>query len=198
MYNKEIVEKAFDAMKNNDAVKFFSLFFNVDDNENDYELETWTEGGINMFVTISKKNWKEDFQKYVDGFDIDDEISIMQGDKNYHRIFTYAQSVEDFGDYKKWLIAVSKLLDGEVIDEEVKEPTESISVPFNTFVLTFNKMYFEKSNLEVLSDIEKYNIAKDNSKECCSVYTAVEYVEKLNNCVPMDKSVFTYIVNVPV
>ena len=63
MYNKEIVEKAFDAIKNNDAVKFFSLFFNVDDNENDYELETWTEGGINMFVTISKKNWKEDFQK---------------------------------------------------------------------------------------------------------------------------------------
>ena len=59
-------------------------------------------------------------------------------------------------------------------------------------------MYFEKSNLEVLSDIEKYNIAKDNSKECCSVYTAVEYVEKLNNCVPMDKNVFTYIVNVPV
>lgn len=80
---------------------------------------------------------------------------------------------------------------------EIKR-NEFVSVPFNTFVLTFNKMYFEKSNLEVLSDIEKYNLAKDNSKEGCCVYTVSEYTEKLNNFVPMDKYVFTYIVNVPV
>lgn len=170
MFNKEIIEKAFETLKNDNAVGFFSLFFNVNDNENNYELETWTEGGVNMSITISKKNWKEDFRKYVNGFE----------------------------GYKKWLVSVLDLLDGKVNKEVAKKPIECISVPFNTFVLTFNKMYFEKSNLDVLSDVEKYNIAKDNSKECCRVYRISEYTEKLNNFVPMDKCVFTYIVNVPV
>lgn len=197
MFDKEIIEKAFETIKNNDAIEFFSLFFNVNDNDTDYELETWTEGGVNMFVRINKKNWKEDFQTYVNGFDVDEEIHIMQSDRSYQNAFTYHQSVEDFEDYHKWLIGISKLLDGEIIEKDVEEPMELVSVSFKTLVLTFNKMYFEKSNLEVLSDIEKYSIAKD-SRECCCIYTAAEYTEKLNSFMPMDKYVFTYIVNVPV
>lgn len=197
MFDKEIIEKAFETIKNNDAIEFFSLFFNVNDNDTDYELETWTEGGVNMFVRINKKNWKEDFQTYVNGFDVDEEINIMQSDRSYQNVFTYRQSVEDFEDYHKWLIGISKLLDGEIIEKDVEEPMELVSVSFKTLVLTFNKMYFEKSNLEVLSDIEKYSIAKD-SRECCCIYTAAEYTEKLNSFMPMDKYVFTYIVNVPV
>lgn len=197
MFDKEIIEKAFETIKNNDAIEFFSLFFNVNDNDTDYELETWTEGGVNMFVRINKKNWKEDFQTYVNGFDVDEEIHIMQSDRSYQNAFTYRQSVEDFEDYHKWLIGISKLLDGEIIEKDVEEPMELVSVSFKTLVLTFNKMYFEKSNLEVLSDIEKYSIAKD-SRECCCIYTAAEYTEKLNSFMPMDKYVFTYIVNVPV
>ena len=197
MFDKEIIEKAFETIKNNDAIEFFSLFFNVNDNNTDYELETWTEGGVNMFVRINKKNWKEDFQTYVNGFDVDEEIHIMQSDRSYQNAFTYRQSVEDFEDYRKWLIGISKLLDGEIIEKDVEEPMELVSVSFKTLVLTFNKMYFEKSNLEVLSDIEKYSIAKD-SRECCCIYTAAEYTEKLNSFMPMDKYVFTYIVNVPV
>lgn len=197
MFDKEIIEKAFETIKNNDAIEFFSLFFNVNDNDTDYELETWTEGGVNMFVRINKKNWKEDFQTYVNGFDVDEEINIMQSDRSYQNAFTYRQSVEDFEDYHKWLIGISKLLDGEIIEKHVEEPMECVSVSFKTLVLTFNKMYFEKSNLEVLSDIEKYSIAKD-SRECCCIYTAAEYTEKLNSFMPMDKYVFTYIVNVPV
>ena len=160
MFDKEIIEKAFETIKNNDAIEFFSLFFNVNDNDTDYELETWTEGGVNMFVRINKKNWKEDFQTYVNGFDVDEEINIMQSDRSYQNVFTYRQSVEDFEDYHKWLIGISKLLDGEIIEKDVEEPMELVSVSFKTLVLTFNKMYFEKSNLEVLSDIEKYSIAK--------------------------------------
>ena len=197
MFDKEIIEKAFETIKNNDAIEFFSLFFNVNENDTDYELETWTEGGVNMFVRINKKNWKEDFQTYVNGFDVDEEIHIMQSDRSYQNAFTYRQSVEDFEDYHKWLIGISKLLDGEIIEKDVEEPMELVSVSFKTLVLTFNKMYFEKSNLEVLSDIEKYSIAKD-SRECCCIYTAAEYTEKLNSFMPMDKYVFTYIVNVPV
>ena len=197
MFDKEIIEKAFETIKNNDAIEFFSLFFNVNDNDTDYELETWTEGGVNMFVRINKKNWKEDFQTYVNGFDVDEEIHIMQSDRSYKNAFTYRQTVEDFEDYHKWLIGISKLLDGEIIEKDVEEPMELVSVSFKTLVLTFNKMYFEKSNLEVLSDIEKYSIAKD-SRECCCIYTAAEYTEKLNSFMPMDKYVFTYIVNVPV
>lgn len=198
MLHKEIIEKAFESLKNDNAVGFFSLFFNVADNENNYELETWTEGGVNMVVTITKKNWKEDFRKYVNGFDIDEQINLIQNVRNYQSALTYHQSVEDFEDYKKWLVSVLNLLDGKVDKEVTEKPIERISVPFNTFVLTFNKLYFKKSNLEVLSDVEKYNIAKDNSKEGCRVYTASEYTEKLNNFVPMEKYVFTYIVNVPV
>ena len=101
MFHKEIIEKAFESVKNNNAVEFFSLFFNVDDNEDNYELETWTEGGVNMVVTITKKNWKEDFRKYVDGFDIDEQINLIQNVRNYQSALTYSQSVEDFEDYKK-------------------------------------------------------------------------------------------------
>ena len=198
MFEKEITEPVFEVNKNNNAVDFFSPFFNVVENDNNYELETWTGGGVNMFITVSKKNWKDDFQKYVDCFDVDEEIRTMLEVEIYQSASTYSLHVEDFEKYQKWLVYISKLLKGKSIEEVAEKPIENISVPFNTFVLTFNKKYFEKSNLEVLSDVEKYNIAKDNDKKCCYVYTASEYTNKLNSFIPMDRFVFTYIVNIPV
>lgn len=63
-----------------------------------------------------------------------------------------------------------------------------------TFVLTFDKRYYNRDFLERLTDLEKYKLAAiDNN---CSVYSSEQYSNFLNDMKPMERYVFTYIVNV--
>lgn len=88
--------------------------FNVHDDSNYIELETWTEGGVNMFVTIQKEegsNHFKQFKEYVDGFDVDEQIDIHREDQNYKNNFTVRKSLEDFETYHEWLKSVLTKLD---------------------------------------------------------------------------------------
>jgi hypothetical protein len=93
-------------MKDNDFLEIMNKHFGVHEDEEYIEFETWTDGGVNMFVTVHKKTDKsyfEQFEEYVKNFDIDEEIDIHRQDKLYKSHFTITRSVADFGDYKKWL-----------------------------------------------------------------------------------------------
>lgn len=74
------------------------------------EVESWTDGGVDMIINLMPFNKKE-FIKYVDDFDIDDEIELHRQDKNYCKVFTISLSLEDFTNYHNVLKEVSEQLE---------------------------------------------------------------------------------------
>jgi len=87
--------------------KFFEEHgFNVHFTDNNYkkfvEVETWTDGGVNMVITLKPFTVKE-FVEYVNGFDVDEEIDVYRQDKHYCDNFTIRESLKDFETYKEML-----------------------------------------------------------------------------------------------
>lgn len=81
-------------------------FFGVHGHEDIVELETWTNGGVNMFIVLhrnTEQNFYEQFKEYMENFDVDDEIEMHREDDRYRSAFTIRQSLEDFEGYFKWL-----------------------------------------------------------------------------------------------
>lgn len=80
---------------------------------NGMEIETWTNGGVDMIHTFyfyddyqeiyDKDNVKEKLNELLNNFSIDDEIDKHRQDVNYKRTFTISQSLKDFTEYKKQL-----------------------------------------------------------------------------------------------
>jgi len=66
------------------------------------ELETWTEGGVNMFVYLNPPT-VESFEQFVKDFDIDEEIDTHRQDSGYCSAFTIRQSLEDFEKFEERL-----------------------------------------------------------------------------------------------
>ena len=78
-----------------------------------YELNTYTEGGVNQIIFLDFRNKGQDarnvndfvteFNSYVNSIDIDEEIDIHRRNKNYRDNFTLLQSLDDFETWKKGL-----------------------------------------------------------------------------------------------
>ena len=61
-------------MKNNYR-KILENHFGIYDDENSFDLEAWTNGGVDMFITIEKnKDLISQLKDYVENFNIDEEI----------------------------------------------------------------------------------------------------------------------------
>lgn len=73
------------------------------------ELETWTDGGVNMIITLMPFT-KEKFVSYVIDFDIDEEIDTHRQDSRYKQAFKLADSLNDFNSFKERLDDVVKKL----------------------------------------------------------------------------------------
>lgn len=105
----EVRKEARKLLKEGKIQEFFELFFaNVNickfANDNGFEMETWTDGGVNMIVYLeNEKGLLEDFKDYVKYFDIEEEIDLYREEKDYKSAFTLKQSLKDFEDYLKWL-----------------------------------------------------------------------------------------------
>lgn len=97
---------------------FIGDYFRVHDSEDEIELETWTQGGVNMFVRLEKngqKSFADQFEEYVDGFsyDIDELIDVHREGQSYKNNFTIRQSVHDFESYNDWLESIVEKMKGE-------------------------------------------------------------------------------------
>lgn len=96
-------------LKEGKIQEFFELFFshvNVSKfaNGQGLEMETWTDGDVNMIVWLENEdNLLEDFKEFVENFDIDSEIELHREDKRYQDAFSLRESLNDFEDYAKWL-----------------------------------------------------------------------------------------------
>ena len=90
--------------------------FNVDifeqDNQRCAEIEKWTDGGVDMIITLMPFT-KNEFIDYVNDFDVDDLINIYRQDENYKRNFTMAQSLKDFKKFHKDLKKTVKKMESK-------------------------------------------------------------------------------------
>lgn len=85
---------------------------------NGMEIETWTEGGVDMIHTIyffdnyqdiyNKTEVKKELDRLYENFDIDEEIDLYRQDKKYKNDFTIRESLEDFEKYHNRLKDLSK------------------------------------------------------------------------------------------
>ena len=89
--------------------KNFSVNLFEQDNQQCAEIETWTSGGVDMIINLMPFT-PDNFFKYVNDFDIDEEIDLNRQDKRYREVFTITNSVEDFNEFKKRLINISNEL----------------------------------------------------------------------------------------
>ena len=92
---------------NNKERKILEEVFNIHEDVNNYTLENWTNGGVNMFITIEKHSNNtllEQLERFVDNFDIDEEIDLYRENADYKNNFTIRESMEDFEDWVNCLI----------------------------------------------------------------------------------------------
>lgn len=106
--------------------------FNVSESADDLELESYTDGGVDMFITIEKNNSNnllEQLRLFVKNFDIDEEIDIHRQDTDYRRNFTIRESINDFEnwvDYIRDCISKLELYNNEDEEEMNYEPLETL------------------------------------------------------------------------
>lgn len=106
--------------------------FNINESAYGLELESCTDGGVNMLIGIDKNsdnNLLEQLERFVENFDIDEEIDIHREDENYKRNFTIRESINDFENWVDYIEeCISKLEEyNNENEEEINyEPLETL------------------------------------------------------------------------
>ena len=114
--------------------------FNINESAYELELESWTNGGVNMFISIDKNsdnNLLEQLERFVENFDIDEEIDIHREDENYKRNFTIKESINDFENWVDYIEeCISKLEEyNNELEEYNNEDEEEVEYkPLETLV----------------------------------------------------------------
>lgn len=88
--------------------------FRIYDCDSEIELESWTDGGVDMFICIFKDeniDYLEQFKNYIDDFDIDEQIDLYRQDEQYRKEFSISKSLKDFEGYLKKLRKIYKILE---------------------------------------------------------------------------------------
>lgn len=101
-------------MKTNELKKFFeannfSVHLSKQDGNQCAEVETWTEGGVNMIIWLNPFT-VDSFEQYVKDFDVDEEIDTHRQDPNYKSAFSVSDSLEDFTAYNERIKEVERKL----------------------------------------------------------------------------------------
>ena len=151
--------------------------FNVTESADDLELETWTNGGVNMFIHIPKyEDIVRDFCEYVKYFDMDEEIELHRQDARYKAVFTLKQSVADFEGFVDKIEAVADKL--EAIDS-VYDIVNELVFRFEQWEIRSHSMASAEEKAETLRFIAKdmYGLLK-----CAKYDKAVQLVLRFGEC----------------
>lgn len=101
-----------------------------------YELETWTQGGVNMihFIDcrceegVTPKRVLSELKEILENFDVDDEIDRYRQGERYRRDFTIRESLEDF---EKYLDRLTQFVEAVEKSTEEMDPADVIADIFN-------------------------------------------------------------------
>lgn len=87
---------------NKKQIEKLEKYFDIYEDDDIIQLESWTDGGVDMVIYIDKReniDYIEQFKNFINNFDIDEEIEIHRQDKQYKNDFTITESLEDFTSY---------------------------------------------------------------------------------------------------
>ena len=82
--------------------KDFNVHLIEQDGNQCAEVETWTNGGVNMILWLNPFT-AEEFEQRVNDFDVDEEIDLHRQGQDYKNAFSIRESVEDFEDFNSRL-----------------------------------------------------------------------------------------------
>ena len=168
--------------------------FNISEGTNEIELESWTDGGVDMFITIDKNSYNtllEQLKEFVENFDIDEEIEIYRQDTDYRRNFTIRESITDFENWVDYIEeCISKLEecnneDEEEIDYEPLETLKGVGVKDTEnglkimLVGTDDNVLGEYElvmNISGYKEIQLFNICYEISKNVKDLYYNVRRI----------------------
>ena len=156
--------------------------FNIYESENgEIDLETWTNGGVNMFIyldTTSEETITQQFRNYVDNFDIDEEIDLHRQGEDYKNAFTIIESVNDFENYLDWLKCILTDLEDNSTDIECLCKRYTTKTLIQLYTDDFN---ISKDTLELFNMIDDYVVKKFLIEKFESNYNFDVLRTKLNN-----------------
>lgn len=95
--------------------KILEKYFGFSELNENYELEQWTNGGVDMIIYIDKNSNEtliEQLEEYIDNFDIDEEIDLYRENEDYKSNFTIRASLEDFENWVEYINDIIKELKG--------------------------------------------------------------------------------------
>ena len=155
--------------------------FRIYDCENgEIELETWTNGGVDMLIYLdmtSNETITQQFRNYVDNFDIDEEIDLHREGKDYRNAFTITESVEDFEDYVEWLKDILNNLEDDSTDIEYLCKRYATKILIQLYTDDFNTSH---DTLELFNLLDDYVVKKFLIEKFEREYTFEELKDKLN------------------
>ena len=188
--------------------------FNISEGTNEIELESWTDGGVDMFITIDKNSYNtllEQLKEFVENFDIDEEIEIYRQDTDYRRNFTIRESINDFENWVDYIEeCISKLEeynnkleeynneDEEEIDYEPLETLKGVGVKDTDNGLEIMLMGTTSGLLqkyEVVMNIKNYD-ETDLFNICYEISNDIKNLYYNNNGIPSETQVKEVIRNI--
>ena len=183
--------------------------FNVSESADDLELESYTDGGVDMFITIEKDNSNnllEQLRLFVENFDIDEEIDIHRQDTDYRRNFTIRESINDFENWVDYIEeCISKLEEYNNEDEEeinyepletlkgvgVKDTKNGIEIMLMGATSGLLQKYEIIMNIKNYNETNLFNICYEISNEVKNLYYN-------NNGIPSETQVKEVVRNIMV
>ena len=99
---KDIIKEGFEG--NKDLQTFFEeedfkVHLFEQDGQQCADIETWTNGGVNMNIVLMPFT-KEKFIEYVNDFNVDEQVDLYRQDKLYKDNFTIHESLNDFEEFR--------------------------------------------------------------------------------------------------
>ena len=190
--------------------------FNINESAYELELESWTDGGVDMFISIDKNsdnNLLEQLERFVENFDIDEEIDIHREDENYKRNFTIRESINDFENWVDYIEeCISKLEeynnkleeynneDEEEMNYEPLETLKGVGVKDTENGIEIMLMGATSGLLqkyEIIMNIKNYN-ETDLFNICYEISNEVKNLYYNNNGIPSETQVKEVVRNIMV
>ena len=183
--------------------------FNINESAYGLELESCTDGGVNMLIGIDKDSDYDlltQLEQFVENFDIDEEIDIQRQDAYYRRKFTIKESIRDFENWVDYIEeCISKLKEYNNEDEEeveyepletlkgvgVKDTENGIEIMLMGMISGLLQKYEIIMNIKNYDETDLFNICYEISNEVKNLYYN-------NNGVPSETQVKEVVRNIMV
>ena len=183
--------------------------FNINESAYGLELESCTDGGVNMLIGIDKDSDYDllaQLEQFGENFDIDEEIDIQRQDAYYRRKFTIKESIRDFENWVDYIEeCISKLEeynneDEEEINYEPLETLKGVGVKDTENGIEIMLMGATSGLLqkyEIIMNIKNYN-ETDLFNICYEISNEVKNLYYNNNGIPSETQVKEVVRNIMV